>query len=215
MATPSRTDTLLRAGLDILGASSGIGALLARGLGGRGPSSVGADGSPAEDYPNPLHTVEVGYRPGHGPNLNAELQRTVADHAAEMQSLKQHNDTLLKYLRALPPTASERERHLALMKGVEEEQALDEYWDDKSPRKNFTPSSSAVKAVRITPDNRVEVMWGSTPGKWYSYKQHENPRAASIAAKRLLTSGSIGRALLRNSQKYGSWGRREYDAAMA
>ena len=210
----SRAELALRA-LGSIAAGVSTGALLARGLGGNniGPSSVGADGTPAETYPNPLHTVEVNYLPGP-PQLNAMLKRGVADKAAQMQTLQQHNDTLLKYLKQLPPNASEKDKHLALMKGVADEEALDEYWDDKKPRKDYSPSSSAVAKVRVTPDNRIEVMWGTTP-KWYSYKQYPDPYKASLAMKQLLTCGSIGRALVRKSKKYGQWGRENYAAAMA
>lgn len=208
----SRSEILARLGLDIASAGSGIGALMARGLSGTG-SSVTADGREADRYPNPLHTVGVNWIPGP-PQLNSMLKRGIADKAAQMQSLKEHNDTILRYLRALPPTASDKDKHLALMRGIADEEALDSYWDDKKPRKDFSPSSSAVKAIRITPDNRIEVMWGSTP-KWYTYKQHSDPYQASLAAKELLTSGSIGRALVRKSKKYGQWGRSQYDGAMA
>lgn len=209
----SRAELLARLGLDIASAGSGIGALMARGLSGTS-SSVSADGKPAESYPNPLHTVEVMWFPDGEPQENSMLKRTLADKAAKMQTLQQHNDTILKYLRKLPPNASEKQKHLELMKGLAEEAELDEYWDDKKPRKDFTPSSSAVKAVRVTPDNRVEVMWGSTP-KWYTYKQHADPYQASLAMKELLTAPSIGRALVRKSKKYGQWGRAQYDGAMA
>lgn len=214
MAKPSRTDLLMRVALEA--ATSGLGAAVGRGLGGNnsGPSNIGADGSPAETYPNPLHTVNVRYIKGP-PQLNRMLQRGIADKAAQMQTLEQHNDTILHYLRMLPPNASEKQKHVALMQGIADEEALFEYWDDKKPRMSYTPSSSAVTAVRVTPDNRVEVMWGSTPGKWYSYKQHADPYKASLAMKELLTSGSIGRALIRKSKKYGAWGRSQYDGAMA
>lgn len=210
----SRSELLLKS-LGSMATSLGTGALLARGLGGNniGPSSVGADGTPAETYPNPLHTVKVNYLPGP-PQLNAMLQRGLADRAAHMQTLEQHNNTLLKYLKQLPPNATAKQKHLAMMQGVADEEALDEYWDDKKPRKDYTPSSSAVTKVRVTPDNRIEVMWGSTP-KWYSYKQYPDPYKASLAMKELLTSGSIGRALVRKSKKYGQWGRANYDGAMA
>lgn len=212
MAKASDTNSLIRAGLDILSAGTGVGALLARGLGGNGPSSVGANGEPAESYPNPLHTVEVNYIEGP-PQLNRMLKHGIAERAAHMQTLKEHNDTLLKYLKQLPPNASDRQKHLAIMQGVADEQALDEYWDDKKPRKDYSPSSSAVARVRVTPDNRIEVMWGSTP-KWYTYKQYPDPYKASLAMKQLLTCGSIGRALIRKSKKYGQWGRANYDGSM-
>lgn len=207
----SRSKLLAQLALDMAAASS-VGSLLSGGQSVQG-ASVGADGQPADKYPNPLHTVSVNWIQG-APQLNAMLNRPLADKAAKMQTLQQHNDTILKYIRALPANASPKAKHLALMKGIADEEALDEYWDDKKPRKNYTPSSSAVKAIRITPDNRVEVMWGSTP-RWYTYKRHANPYEASLAAQKLITAGSIGRALVRKSKKYGDWGRSEYDGAMA
>jgi hypothetical protein len=221
----SDTNSLFRAALDILGSGTGVGALLARGLGGNnmGPSSVGADGTPAETYPNPLHTVDVAYQPGE-PKFNSMLQRGVADKAAQMQTLKEHNDTLLKYLRQLPPNASDKAKHLAIMQGFADEQALDSYWDDKKPRKDYTPNSSAVRSVRVTPDNRIEVQWGTSP-KWYTFRQYPDPYKASLAMKQLLTSDSIGRAVmpyLRNGKpvKFKTpgvawWNKKNYDGAMA
>lgn len=225
MAKPSRSDLVLRTLFDVVSAGSGVGALLARGLGGNnmGPSSVGADGTPAETYPNPLHTVAVNYLPGHAQE-NASLQYGIADKAAQMQTLKEHNDTLLKYLRQLPPNASDKAKHLAIMQGVADEQALDAYWDDKKPRKEYTPSSSAVRSVRVTPDNRIEVQWGTSP-KWYTFRQYPDPYKASLAMRQLLTSNSIGRAVmpyLRNGKpvkfkKAGMawWNKKNYDGAMA
>lgn len=210
----SRTELLLRTVAGISTAGTGIGALLSRGLSegsGTGKGQV-IDGLAADKYPNPLHTVEVNYFPGKA-QFNAMLQRGVAERAAKMQTLQQHNETLLKYLR---PGMDAKAQHLAIMRGVADEEALPEYWDDKKPRVDYTPSSSAVKAIRITPDNRVEVMWGSTP-KWYTYKQHADPHAASMTAHQLITAPSIGRALIRKSKKpgVGDWGRAQYDGAMA
>lgn len=89
----SRAEIIARLGLDIASAGSGIGALMSRGLSGTG-SSVTADGREADRYPNPLHTVSVNWMPGP-PQLNSMLKRGIADKAAQMQSLKEHNDTIL------------------------------------------------------------------------------------------------------------------------
>lgn len=210
----TRLALLAALGMDMASAGTGIGAIMARGLRqGAGGAGV-ADDVPANKYPNPLHTVDVMWFPEGKPQLNSMLQRGVANRASKMQTLEQHNEALTRYLRKLPANASDKEKHLALMKGIADEEALQEYWDDKKPRVDYTPSSSAVKAIRITPDNRVEVMWGSTP-KWYTYKQHATPYEASMAAHQLITSNSIGRALVRKSKKYGQWGRAQYDGSMA
>ena len=210
----TRLALLTALGMDIASAGTGIGAIMSRGLR-QGASGAGvADNAPATKYPNPMHTIEVMWFPEGKEQLNSMLQREVANRASKMQTLKQHNDTLMAHLRKLPPNASDKAKHLALMQGIADEEALLEYWDDKKPRVDYTPSSSAVKAIRITPDNRVEVMWGSTP-KWYTYKQHATPYEASMAAHQLITSNSIGRALVRKSKKYGQWGRAQYDGSMA
>lgn len=210
----TRLALLTALGMDMASAGTGIGAIMARGLR-QGASGAGvADDVPANKYPNPLHTVDVMWFPEGKPQLNSMLQRGVANRASKMQTLEQHNNVLTSHLRKLPANASDKEKHLALMKGIADEEALQEYWDDKKPRVDYTPSSSAVKAIRITPDNRVEVMWGSTP-KWYTYKQHATPYEASMAAHKLITANSIGRALVRKSKKYGQWGRAQYDGGMA
>lgn len=170
-----------------LGAGGGMAGYVLGGMGSRGDSTVD------DGYPSPMHTVKVNYQPGPA-RYNQGIKRGIAEKAARMQTLEEHNDALTKYLRALPPNASAREKHLAIVKGAEEEEKLLSYWDDKKPRRNFSPSSSAVKAVRITPDHRIQVQWGTTP-KWYTYKQHANAYEASLAAQRLLTAGSIGLAV--------------------
>lgn len=170
-----------------LAAGGGMAGYVLGGMGGRGDSTVD------DGYPSPMHTVKVNYQPGPA-RYNQGIKRGIAEKAARMQTLEEHNEALTKYLRALPPNASAREKHLAIVKGAEEEEKLLSYWDDKKPRRNFSPSSSAVKAVRITPDHRIQVQWGTSP-KWYTYKQHANAYEASLAAQRLLTAGSIGLAV--------------------
>ena len=173
-----------------LGAGGGMAGYVLGGMGGRGDSTVD------DGYPSPMHTVKVNYQPGPA-RYNQGIKRGIAEKAARMQTLEEHNEALTKYLKQLPANASAREKHLAIVKGAEEEAKLMSYWDDKKPRRNFSPSSSAVKEIRITPDHRIQVKWGGKPPKtnpsgWYTYKQHANAYEASLAAQRLLTSGSIG-----------------------
>ena len=194
------------------GAAGVLAGALARGAGTGGTTDTVADGMVADKYPSNLHTVNVNYIPGPA-QFNAMLQRGIADRASKMQTLSQHNNTLLKYVR---PGMDPKSLHLAIMQGAADEEALPEYWYDKKPRVDYTPSSSAVTAIRITPDHRVEVMWGSTP-KWYTYKQHADQYEAALTAHKLITAPSIGRALIRKSKKagVGDWGRAQYDGAMA
>lgn len=214
MAEMSKAEMLLRLGFNLAGASlmgsSPAGNVFAGAL----RSATGTNDENdfvASRYPHPKHTVNVTYLPGPA-QLNRLLQRGVSERASKMQTIEQHNNALLKYLRnGMTP----KERHAAIMRGIAEEEALPEYWDDKKPRVNYTPSSSVVKGIRVTPDNRVEVQFGSN-GKWYTYKQHPDPYRASLAASRLINSDSIGRALCRKSKKpgVGGWGRSNYDRSM-
>ena len=138
---------------------------------------------------------------------NNGVQRGVAEKAAKAQSLEEHNR--------------------ALMEGGDvAERALMSWWpgEDIEPRQDFTPSSSAVRGVRILPNNKIQIQFRGG-GKWYTYKGGANPREASEAAHALLTAPSIGRSLPRNGRnrhdfpgaegipdsEVGWWGRNHYD----
>ena len=138
---------------------------------------------------------------------NNGVQRGVAEKAAKAQSLEEHNR--------------------ALMEGGDvAERALVSWWpgEDIEPRQDFTPSSSAVRGVRILPNNKIQIQFRGG-GKWYTYKGGANPREASEAAHALLTAPSIGRSLPRNGRnrhdfpgaegipdsEVGWWGRNHYD----
>lgn len=169
----------------------------------------------ATEYPNPQHSVGIGYV-GEGIH-NSGLNRALADRASRMQSLDEHNAALTKFLR---PGQSPQQRAEAIQRGVEEEQKLDSWWYDSKPRKEYSPGSSAIEAVRITPDHRVQVKWRSG-NKWYSYLPAKNHYEASLALKDLVTRGSIGRTLMRKAQgmpkdgvgDYGGWARKYFDAS--
>lgn len=102
------------------------------------------------------------------------------------------------------------EEHLAALQRGDEKNLLS-WWDEDRPRVNFTPSSSAVSGIRITPKNTIQIRFGRG-GKWYSYRGGSTPGQAAIELKKLIgTNGqSIGRALLRKSSKYGQWARDHY-----
>lgn len=194
MAKESLSEAVARAalmglaGFGFNGGGSGWG-----GSGGEGRSRGPGEGGVGDDgYPHPLHTVKVNWVPGP-PRYNLGIKRHIAELAARMQTKEEHERALNQFIR---PGQTPLERHQAIVKGAEAEAKLESYWDDRKPRRNFSPSSSAVKAIRITPDNRVQVMWGGGKEKWYTYKQHPTPYDASLAARRLLTAGSIGMAVM-------------------
>ena len=83
-----------------------------------------------------------------------------------------------------------------------------------------------MSGIRITPDARIEVQWGTSP-TWYTFRQFPNTYKASEEAQKLLMSDSIGRAVMpfqRNgkplkfknkNEKYSEWNRPNYDPAFA
>ena len=94
------------------------------------------------------------------------------------------------------------ERLWAIQKGLEEERALESFWDDNKPRVPLKAGSSAVSGIRINTDNTISVQFGGK-GKWYTYAGGPNRFEASLAAKDLVTAPSIGRAI---NSKSGFWG---------
>lgn len=194
--------------------SSGSPASLLMG-GGLGGSSGGAataeggtSGYPEEFAPDSNHNYNVVYAPRpdgvEGPyqNMNymGKADASIIDEAAEQQSLEEHNEILAKYVRMLPANATPRQVRDAIQRGRDEEKQLPKWWNESNNRREFSVSSSAVKGIRITPEGNVEVKWGGKPSKknpsgWYTFKQYGNTHDASIAAKELLKSDSIGRAV--------------------
>ena len=130
----------------------------------------------AETFNYPIMFVP---NPGGYSNDNASIDRYLAEDAALAQTLADHNE--------------------AVRRG--DEPNLTSWWPgkDKQPRRDFHPSSSAVSNVQINPDNTISIRFGGK-GKWYTYRGGRNPREASEAAKSLLTSPSIGRALVRDGR---------------
>lgn len=196
-------------------ATSVLSAVTGGGKGGQGGKNYtnpddAAGRMQAAEYPNPQHTVQVEYLPGP-PQLNAKRQDAIADKASRMQTLEEHNAALTKFIR---PNQTPQQRALAIQQGVEEEENLLSYWYDKGPRKNYTPSSSAIRAIRVTPDHRVQVQWGTSP-KWYSYLPAGNAQKASEMMRELMMSRSLGQSLCRKSRKpgCGDWARKYFDAS--
>lgn len=130
---------------------------------------------------------------------NSTLDRAAAQKGARMQTIDEHNRAINKYIR---PGMDPAERRWAIQKGLEEERALESFWDDNKPRVPLKAGSSAVSGIRINADNTISVQFGGK-GKWYTYKGGPNRFEASLAAKDLVTAPSIGRAI---NSKSGFWG---------
>lgn len=132
------------------------------------------------------------------PVENRTLDRAAAQKGARMQTIDEHNRAINKYIR---PGMDPVERRWAIQKGLEEERALESFWDDYKPRVPLKAGSSAVSGIRINTDNTISVQFGGK-GKWYTYAGGPNRFEASLAAKDLVTAPSIGRAI---NSKNGWW----------
>lgn len=154
----------------------------------------------SKSYPNSKDFYyDVYYFADGEPVNNATLDRAAAQNGARMQSIEEHNRAINKYIR---PGMDPVERRWAIQKGLEEEKALESFWDDSKPRVSLRPGSSAVSGIRINTDNTISVQFGGK-GKWYTYSGGPNRFEASLAAKDLVTAPSIGRAI---NSKSGFWG---------
>lgn len=142
----------------------------------------------------------VVYIPGPDQN-NALLVRTPENEEAFLrQSQAEHDEALDKFFEN-PDIPRDRAARL----GVQNEQSLVKWWNDKDPRRPVTPSSSCVKRARIGENGDIYVIFGSNPNKEYQYEGSTDPVEASRVLKSLVTADSIGRAV--NSWT-GSWGTR-------
>lgn len=192
-----------------------------------GSAGLGPDASiedSASKYPE--SSMQVRITPVGDGVHNAMLQVGVADKAARMQTLREHNDALNQFLK---PGQSKSERMEALRKGKQAEKEMLSFWADKKPRVNYTPSSSAIEAIRITPENRIQVKWRGKPSKknpsgWYTFLPSATPFEASEAFKSLVMAPSIGRAVypvisrpLKKINPYinNNWNSKYYDPSKA
>lgn len=214
MAKKPGADDLLRAIISVLGAGTaggGAGAVLSglgsSGVGFSGLGSLAASGSDKVTSIGHNFNYDLNYIPGPAQE-NRMLMQNVANEAILRQTPEEHMRALTKYVR---PNMTPAEKKIALQRGKEYEESLLSWWDDDRPRRNFTPSSSAVSGIRITPDNRIQIRFGRG-GKWYSYRGGSTPNQAAIELKKLIgTNGqSIGRALCRKSSNFGQWARDHY-----
>lgn len=211
MAKKPGFEDWLRAAIALFGsgasAAGGVGAMtLLSGVGG----GTGVTASESMDKVDSLghnFNYDLNYIPGN-PQENRMLMQQTADEYAPRQTLAEHIAALRRYVR---PGMNPAQMKEALRRGKEYEQSLPQWWDDDRPRKNFTPSSSAVSGIRITPDNKIQIRFGKG-SKWYSYRGGENPGAAANEVQKLIGKNgqSIGRNLVRKSKVFGQWAREHY-----
>lgn len=210
MAKKPGFDDWMRAMLALFGsgaaAAGNAGAMaILSGLG--GPGASGADVSDKATSIGHNFNYDLNYIPG-APQENRMLLQNVANEAILRQTPEEHMKALTRYVR---PGMTPEEKRKALQRGKEYEESLLSWWDDDRPRRNFTPSSSAVSGIRITPDNKIQIRFGRG-SKWYSYRGGATPNQAAIELKKLIgTNGqSIGRNLVRKSKTFGQWARDHY-----
>lgn len=212
MAKKPGFEDWLRAAIALFGsgasAAGGVGAMTLLGGVGGGPSVE--DGSDKATSLGHNFNYDLNYIPGPEKQMNRMLMQETADEYAPRQTLAEHVAALRRYVR---PGMNPAQMKEALRRGKEYEQSLPQWWDDDRPRKNFTPSSSAVSGIRITPDNRIQIRFGKG-SKWYSYRGGETPGAAANEVQKLIgTNGkSIGQALARKGLKngFGKWAEEHY-----
>ena len=179
---------------------------------------------PTEFAPDAFHIYDTSYIPGKA-NLNSlgKAYEGIISEAGKMQTLDEHNKAITKFVR---PGMNPQQLRQALNMGLEAEKHLPAFWNESKSRIPFKVSSSAVSGIRLTPDARIEVRWGSSP-KWYTFKEYPDTQQASLAAKQLLQADSIGRSVmpfLRNGKPlnfknksaiYSDWNKANYDQAYA
>lgn len=214
MAKKPGFEDWLRAAIALFGsgasAAGGVGAMtLLSGVGGSG-AGTGAASSESMDKVDSLghnFNYDLNYIPGPA-QMNRMLMQQTADEYAPRQTLAEHIAALRRYVR---PGMNPAQMKEALRRGKEYEQSLPQWWDDDRPRKNFTPSSSAVSGIRITPDNKIQIRFGKGT-KWYSYRGGENPGAAAKEVQKLIGKNgqSIGQNLVRKSKVFGQWAKEHY-----
>lgn len=77
------------------------------------------------------------------------------------------------------------------------------------PKEKLSPSSSAIRSLRITPDNKIKIQFANG-SKEYTYTGGNTVREAAQSVLDLINSKSIGQSL--NRKTPGSWAQRHYDA---
>lgn len=215
----------LALGMSMGGAANGAPSLLSIASGASFTPGVpgGADAFMAKNYPTEFapdryHNYQVVNIPGDAnENQFGKSYSDTINEAGRMQTMKEHNDAIMKYVR---PGMKPKELRAALEMGIEDEKKLPQFWNESQSRRPFKVSSSAVTGIRLTPDARIQVQWKGKP-TWYTFQQYPNTQEASLAAQELLQADSIGRAVYPvisrkvNNPLLGIWNRQNYDGAFA
>lgn len=233
MATKFKASDILKIlfGLGLGGSPGGsLGGSASTLMGGISGDTTGNGGYPSEFAPGSHHYYKVFYEPrpagvkGPYQNMNSMGRAdaaTIAE-ASEQQTREDHTEALMKYVRMLPANATPRQIQEAMDRGREEEKSLPKWWNESNNRREFSVSSSAVSGIRITPEGSVQVKWGKSP-KWYTFRNYPNTMLASRAARELLESDSIGRAVYpvmsrppkKPNKLLGAWNRKNYETGYA
>ncbi len=205
MAKKPGFEDWLRAAIALFGsgasAAGGVGAMtLLSGVGGGASVEDGSDKATSlgHNFNYDINYIE------NDPQNNKMLQYQTGKEYGPRQTLLEHVNALRRYVR---PGMNPAQLKEALRRGKEYEQSLPQWWDDDRPRKNFTPSSSAVSGIRITPDNKIQIRFGRGT-KWYSYRGGSTPGEAAEEAMKLIgVQESIGRNMCSKSKNnaIGQW----------
>ena len=165
------------------------------------PTSIGAAEELARQKVSEPIDFDAGiiYIAGQSQN-NALLDRSKPENieAFVRQSQQEHDEALDEFFDN-PDIPRDRAARL----GVQNEQSLVKWWNDRDPRRPVTPSSSCVKRARIGSNGDIYVVFGSNPNREYQYEGSPDPVQASKILQKLVTAPSIGRAV--NSWT-GEWG---------
>lgn len=126
---------------------------------------------------------------------NATFNRTNQD-AAQRQTEALRQKVYEKYERMIGKGKGVKNMLSARRLAAKELKLLPQYWDeDKVPRREITPSSSAVASIRPWA-GAVYVAFKSNPSKEYYYPVGMGTaETAAKAAEKLVTDESIGKAM--------------------
>jgi hypothetical protein len=83
---------------------------------------------------------------------------------------------------------------------------------NNEPKEKLNPSSSAIRSLRITPENKIKIRFANGDTE-YTYTGGNTVRDAAKSVLDLINSPSIGKAL--NRKVAGSWAMRHYDPSAA
>ena len=209
-AAAGATGGLLPMYKNIPGGENGLGRWVRNPTTGNVPGGMGAgiasrvlEGSHPDavaDYPE--RTIPFRYLVNYvegPPQFNADYKANPNPRVMRMQTVKEHNAALNKYIR---PGMGPLELRAAIEKGRQEEAELESFWTNNDrPRRDNHSSSSAVSDVHINPDGTISVRFRQK-GKWYTYKGGADQYEAAQAAADLVTAPSMGRAINRYK---GDW----------